>query len=139
MTDQIVLDLGEYGEIIVEATSETAVQASEETEGQLVQAGLGDTVRTIKQRITVKAQDLLQLPLTGMAKLFLASLPDETEDERFRLEEFSTEFNLGIELEAGSNLGAVTLIKPTGSFKCTYTWKRKPEKATKSTRPRIPR
>ncbi len=124
MKDQIVLDLGEYGEVVVESTAETG-----DTEGQLVQAGLDEVV----QRVRVKAQELLRLPLTGVAKLFLASLPDETADDRFRLEEFSTEFNLGIELEVGTNLGAVATIKPTGSFKCTYTWKRKPEQAKPTT------
>jgi hypothetical protein len=35
------------------------------------------------------------------------------------------EFDLSIEAEAGSNLGAIVKIVPSGGMKCTYTWKRK--------------
>lgn len=88
---------------------------------------MGDTVRGVGQNIRVNAQKLLKLPLTGMAKLFLASLPEETPNDRYHLDEFNIEFNIGIEAEAGTDVGAIAKVKPTGSFKCTYTWERKPE------------
>ena len=117
MSDQIVLDLGEYGEILVEPATSLA-----EPKGGLVPAS-----RESVKKIKVKAQELLKRPLTGLAKLFLATLPDAAVNDRYRLDEFSLEFEVGLEADIGADAGAVAKVTPNGGFKCTYTWKRKPE------------
>lgn len=78
MPDQIVLDLGEYGSVLIEAEETIGT-----TEAGLVQAGRLDDAR---QLLTVKAQSLLQKPLTGLANAIIASLPEEqigTVDPRY--------------------------------------------------------
>lgn len=120
---EVIIDLGECGEILVESSdrgsSSTADNATEKT-------GFGNTVRQTGGRLKVEAAKLLKLPLTGLAKLFLASLPEPSASDIYELEQFSVEFNLGIKGETGTNAGAVAKIMPEGGFKCTYTWKRKP-------------
>jgi hypothetical protein len=120
---EVIIDLGECGEILVESSdrgsSSTADNATEKT-------GLINSVRQTGGRLKVEAAKLLKLPLTGLAKLFLASLPEPSASDIYELEQFSVEFNLGIKSEAGTNAGAVAKIMPEGAFKCTYTWKRKP-------------
>jgi hypothetical protein len=120
---EVIIDLGECGEILVESSdrgsSSTADNATEKT-------GLINTVRQTGGRLKVEAAKLLKLPLTGLAKLFLASLPEPSASDIYELEQFSVEFNLGIKGEAGMKAGAVAKIMPEGAFKCTYTWKRKP-------------
>ena len=120
---EVIIDLGECGEILVESSdrgsSSTADNATEKT-------GLINTVRQTGGRIKVEAAKLLKLPLTGLAKFFLASLPEPSASDIYELEQFSVEFNLGIKGETGTNAGAVAKIMPEGAFKCTYTWKRKP-------------
>lgn len=120
---EVIIDLGECGEILVESSdrgsSSTADNATEKT-------GFGNTVRQTGGRLKVEAAKLLKLPLTGLAKFFLASLPEPSASDIYELEQFSVEFNLGIKGETGTNAGAVAKIMPEGAFKCTYTWKRKP-------------
>jgi hypothetical protein len=117
MSDTIVLDLGEYGEVLVEpATPSTAV-------GGVVQAS-----RTT-EKLRVKAQEVLKRPVTGLANLFLATLPEATANDQYQLDEFTVEFEVGLEAEIGADAGAVAKVTPNGGFTCTYTWKRKPEKA----------
>jgi hypothetical protein len=114
MTEEIVLDLGEYGEVVVES-SETHSKG-------LRPASRGDEERP---RRRVSAGSLLRAPLTGLGKLFMATLPKSSEDDPYELDEFTIEFELGLEAEAGNNLGAVAKIMPSGVITCTYTWKRK--------------
>jgi hypothetical protein len=122
MSEYIRLDLGEYGEILVQPSPPL------EAQGGVVQAGrVGDAARKAGEAIKVSAQKLLRLPLTGLAKVFLATLPEPTEDDRYVLDGFTVEFELGVEAETGSNLGAVAVVKPNGGFKCSYTWKCKQE------------
>lgn len=127
MTDEIILDLGEYGTILVESVEDSAV--SEEPEEGLVQAGIDDTVREIGRQVRVKAQEVLKLPLAGLAQLFLATLPELAENDLYQLDEFSVTFEAGLKTESGIVAGAVVKIVPNGGFKCTYTWKRKSEGA----------
>lgn len=120
---EIVIDLGENGEILVESLDGTL---SSLDDGATEKTGWGgDTLRQTGGNIKVMAGSLLKLPLTGLAKLLLASLPEPSATDAYELDEFSVEFNLGIKTEAGSNVGAVAKISPEGAFKCTYTWKRK--------------
>lgn len=114
MSDKIVLVLEDGSEIAVEAA---------QTTGGYVPADRGES------RIKVAAEKLLRAPLTGMAKLFLATLPKDDPNASYRLDEFQVEFGIELEAKVGSELGAVATIAPTGSFTCTYTWKRKPDTA----------
>lgn len=123
MSDRVILDLGEYGEILVEP----AEAALSEPSGELAQAGLGDAVQKAGQKVKVKAQELLKLPLTGLGKLFLAAAPDPSDNDQWQLDQYNVEFEVGIELETGANAGAVVIVKPNSGFKCVYTWKRRPE------------
>ena len=115
MTDEIVLDLGEYGEIVVESGEAQA-------KGGLIPVSRGSEER---QRRKVDAGALLRAPLTGLGKLFMATLPESKPGDPYELDEFNVEFEIGIEAEAGSNLGAVAKITPSGTMTCTYKWKRK--------------
>lgn len=112
MADEIVLDLGEYGEIIVESGEAQA-------KGGLMPVSRGDEPR---ERRKVDAVALLRAPLTGLGKLFMATLPQANENDPYDLDEFSVEFEVSIEAEAGN---VVTKIKPSGALTCKYTWKRK--------------
>jgi len=121
---EILIDLGESGEIIVETSDEGSSPTSD---GVTEKTGFGDRARQAGGKIKVEAAKLLKLPLTGLTKLFLASLPEPEANDRYELDQFSVEFNLGIKSEAGTNAGAVAKIMPEGAFKCTYTWKLKTE------------
>lgn len=123
MSDTILLDLGEYGEILIETLPVEGQAAA--SSGGLQQAGVGQTAAAAGRKIKVAIQTVLQMPLTGLAKALLASLPEEAESARWELDEFGTEFTIGIEAEAGTSLGAVAKISPSGSMTCHYTWKRK--------------
>lgn len=101
-----------------------------------------DTGFGVKDKITLVAGKLLRMPLTGLGKLFMATLPEPDPKDHYEVDEFTVEFSMGIEAEgslsvggeAGVNVGttatgnaeAVAKITPNGAFKCTYTWKRKP-------------
>jgi hypothetical protein len=127
MPDQIILDLGEYGEIRVEPVN-PAVTIVEEAEGGIVRAGrLGDAARATGEKIKVSAQKLLALPLEGLARVLLATLPDESDNDQWQLDECSIEFEVGLAVDVGSKLGAVAIISPNGGFKCVYSWKRRRE------------
>lgn len=126
MTNEIIFDLGEYGTVLVEPVDIPA--ETEEPEEGLVQAGMGETARAVGERIRVKAHEVMKLPLTGMAKLFLATLPESAENDLYQLDGFSVEFEVGLTTETGIDAGAVVKIVPNGGFKCTYSWKRKSEK-----------
>jgi len=109
MTEQIVLDLGEYGEILVESDDL-------EPKGGVIPTGRPGE----KKHRKVDAGALLRAPLTGLAKLFMATLPRSSPDDPYELDAFSVEFEIGIEVEAGSNVGAVVKITPSGTMTCTY-------------------
>jgi hypothetical protein len=113
MSEQIVLDLGEYGEVLVE-------DVAQQKKG-VVSVSRGEK----KERKRIDAGKLLRMPLTGLSKLFMASVPESGPDDAYAVDEFCVEFDLSIEAEAGSNLGAIVKIVPSGGMKCTYTWKRK--------------
>lgn len=113
MSEKIVLTLDDGSEILVEAAAA----------GGYVPVARGES------RIKAAAEKLLRAPLTGVAKLFLATLPKDDPDAPYRLDEFQVEFGVELEVTGGSNAGVVATIAPTGSFMCTYTWKRKPDAA----------
>ena len=115
MADEIVLDLGEYGEILIESGEELA-------RGGLVPVTRGEEE---PKRRKVNAGALLRAPLTGLGRLFMATLPQSKPDDPYELDAFTVEFELGVEAEAGSALGVVAKIMPSGMMTCTYTWKRK--------------
>lgn len=103
----IILDLGEYGFILVESADEGWSDA-----------GMGDHVHAYLDRV-------LKWPLTGLSKALLASLPVEGDNDTYRLDEFTIEFQLDLKVEAGTAVGVVAKITPGGVFSCTYTWKRR--------------
>lgn len=129
MSSQIILDLGDYGSIIVESAKDEMVTISTDADPGPVQAGLGDMTREVSQKIVVKAQKTLQMSLTGLANTLAASLPQAEVAEHYLLDTFTVEFQMGIGIETGAEAVAVAKITPNGNFKCTYTWKRKPEKS----------
>jgi len=128
MSEQIVLDLGEYGEVLVEDVAQQ-------------KKGVVSVSRGEKKRWRVDAAKLLRAPLTGLGKLFMASLPEPNPDDPYEMDEFSVEFEVGIGAEASAtgggragvsvgavadvNVEVVAKLTPNGTFKCTYTWKRK--------------
>ncbi|MBN1451268.1 MAG: hypothetical protein JW963_09655, partial [Anaerolineales bacterium] len=105
MADEIVLDLGEYGEILVESGEELA-------------KGLMPVTRGVEEprRRKIDAGALLRAPLTGLGKLFMATLPESKPGDPYELDEFCVQFELGIEAEAGSALGVVAKITPSGTM-----------------------
>lgn len=125
MSGEIKLDLGEeYGVIVIESLND--VPASEDaTEEGLVQAGLGDSLREAKIRIANTSATFLQNKLTGLANTLVASLPTVDVADHYRLDTFTVECQIGFGVEAGADSPVVVKISPNGSFKCTYTWKRK--------------
>ncbi len=123
----IIIDLGEDGQILVESTNSVVEQALLLNDDNAVEkAGMREIVQQAGQTITVNAEKVLKLPLTGLAKLFLAALPYAASNDQFQLDEFSIEFNVGIKTETGVDAGAVAKVMPEGSFKCTYKWKHQP-------------
>jgi len=109
--NEIVLDLGEYGEISIVAV---------EHQAGFSEAGVGDKVRA-------KFAEVLQVPIMGIGNAMAAGLSEGSEGV-FGLNEFSLEFHLGVQLEAGVEsgvVGVVAKIVPNGNFKCTYTWGRR--------------
>jgi hypothetical protein len=115
--DQIVLDLGnDYGEITVAGISTL------HDEG-LVEAGLGDTVQAVK----IKLEEVLRGPLTGIGIALRKALPraDMLDSTEYQLDTFTAEFQFGLAQDTGVSAGVVAKIIPSGSFTCTYTWKRK--------------
>lgn len=120
----VIIDLGEDGEILIESLNNTV---SSFDDSATEKTGFSETLRETGGKIKAGATGLLKLPLTGVAKLFLASLPEASVTAPYELDGFSVEFNLGIKTEVGTNAGAVAKISPEGAFKCTYTWKRKVE------------
>ncbi|WP_341734477.1 hypothetical protein [Microcoleus sp. EPA2] len=121
---EVTIDLGECGEILVESSSEVGLSTLDDDGTE--KTGFGDTLRQTGGKLKVEAAKLLKLPLKGLAKLFIASIPESSAHDLYEIDQFSVEFNLGIKSEAGTNAGAVAKIMPEGAFKCTYTWKRKP-------------
>lgn len=117
LRDQIVLDLGDdYGEIVVAALP-TAYDG-------LVEAGLVD--ETI-EKVKVKLEEILHGPLTGMGVALRKALPraETLDGAEYDFESFTAEFQFGLAHDAGVDAGVVAKIIPSGSFCCTYTWKRK--------------
>lgn len=119
MTEVIVLDLGEYGEISVAPTP-----ASRVIHEGLVQAGIVEDTTTY---IKVKIQEVLRAPLTGVGIALCQTLPSPQvlETEYYELDEISLQFQVGLATETGLDLGAVVKIVPNGGFNCTYRWKQK--------------
>jgi hypothetical protein len=105
--NEIVLDLGEYGDIVVVADSQKGFS----------EAGIQDVLR-------VSLEKVLQKPLVGIGKAMTAGLTDDG-DGPFSLDEFNLEFYLGLQVEYGAEVGVVAKIIPSGNFKCTYTWVRR--------------
>lgn len=122
----IIIDLGEDGEIIVESVSTAVSQTSTDSDDPTEKAGVREAVARAGEKIRMSAEKALKLPLTGLAKVLLMSLPDTTANEQFQLDEFTVEFNFGLKAEAGTNMGAVAKIMPEGVFKCTYKWTQRP-------------
>ncbi len=120
MADEIVLDLGEYGEILVELAATPG-----EPEGQLIETGIGDTLHEARETIKVKVQEVLSLPLTGLAAALMATIPVPRDNDYFEFEQFSVQFDLGLTLEGGVDAGVTAKIIPNGGLTCTYSWKRK--------------
>lgn len=122
--DQIVLDLGEdYGVITVAGIPPQSAEG-------LVEAGLvDDTVEAVK----VKLEDVLTGPLTGMGIALRNALPkaEALDSDSYNLETFTAEFQFGLAQDTGVSAGVVAKIIPSGSFSCTYTWKRKKPDANK--------
>ena len=111
MAKGIRLDLGEYGEVYLEPTGRGA-------ESSLQPAGVGQWVKT-------KAGKALMRPLVGLARMAFSALEDMPEDERFAFDEFGMECEVSLEGEVGPDAGIVVKIAPGGSFKYSYSWKRK--------------
>ena len=70
MADRISIDLGEYGEILVEPVGPIPAAPTAE-DGALVKAGLRETLQETRKELKVKAQELPRLPLQ---RLFVPSL-----------------------------------------------------------------
>jgi Trypsin-co-occurring domain 1 len=119
---EIVIDLGDNGQILIDAIDEDQVTTVDDGTEKV---GFGDTARKASQSAKRVTSTLLKLPLTGLAKLFLASAPVSSPADPYELEQFSVEFNLGIKGESGVQAGAIAKVMPEGAFKCTYIWKRK--------------
>ena len=128
---EVIIDLGEDGMILIDAadgSGQVAVESPTEKVGMFSDAA-GKVGKTVK----IAASEVLKLPLTGIAKCFLASLPRELPNDSHELDEFSLEFNVGIKSEKGVDAGIfVAKIMPEGGFKCTYKWKRKAVKTNPS-------
>lgn len=118
--EQVVLDLGEYGMVIVEPD-----EANKPSAMGVVDTGIGENIR---RKVTVNAQEALQRTLQGLAHVFVSSLPPEEVSNRYQLDTFSVEFQMGFGAEAGVSTGVVMKIAPSGAFKCSYTWKAKQPK-----------
>jgi len=128
VADQIVLDLGEYGTVVVDAEGPDRYD-------------FGATRGRDRPRRRIDAAKLLRAPLTGLARLMVAALPEPRSEDRYEIDELQVEFGIGIETEvgataagkAGVSAGAVADVEgevvvkvtPNGAFKCTYTWRRK--------------
>lgn len=119
MTEVIIFDLGEYGEISVESAP-----ASRVIHEGLVQAGIVEDTTTY---IKVKIQEVLRAPLTGLGIALCQTLPSPQvlETEYYELDKISLQFQVGLATETGLDMGAVVKIMPNGCFNCTYSWKQK--------------
>jgi hypothetical protein len=115
MPEEIVLDLGEYGEIVVES----AEIWEEDGVRRVVRDGEERTRRK------VDADALLREPLAGLSKLFRATLPQPRLGDPYELDEFTVQFGIAVEAEVGTDLGAVVKITPSGAMTCIYKWKRR--------------
>ena len=142
MTDRIIMELDEYGEIVIEPVP--APPGSEQEEEQsLMQAGIKDEVQKAVRWVRVKAKEVPTLPLVGLGKCFMAALPEPRAGDQWQVDEFSVEFELGLEVQVGGGAGgqagvqagaqaavqgeAQLVICPNGGFRCAFTWKRRPE------------
>lgn len=124
MPDEIILDMGEYGSILVEPIRRTQEAPVEEL-GIVPASRAGDAAKAVGQQIKVRAEEALKLPLTGLCRCFMAALPKPVDSDDWQLDTFSVEFGLGFESRVGAELGAVAIVASRGGFKCTYTWTRK--------------
>ena len=64
MSDEVVLDLGEYGSILIESDEVRA-------KGSVIPAS-----RKPGEKLKLIAGEMLRMPLTGLGKLFMATLPE---------------------------------------------------------------
>jgi hypothetical protein len=120
---EIIVDLGAEGQIIIES-ADPIINLAEVYDGEPIEkTSISNTLKKTGKTITVNAEKVLKLPLTGLAKIFLMALPYTASNEQFQLDEFIVEFNFGLKTETGFDAGAVAKIMPEGVFKCTYKWK----------------
>jgi hypothetical protein len=132
MTEEIILDLEKYGQVIISSTQQVVDSTSSQGSGdRLVDASIADSAKELSEYIKVQFDKVLKLPLTGLGKLFLATLPNEMENELYELDEFNIGFEFGLSTEGGIDAGAVIKIVPNGNFNCSYKWKRKVSKDDK--------
>lgn len=125
MSDEILLDLGEFGSILVEPVTSPEAAPAKDGRGIVPAGRVGDRARTMGRQVKVKAEEVLKLPLAGLGRCFVAALPDSLGNDEWQLDAFSVEFGIGLEAQVGTNLGAVAIVAPNGGFKCTYTWSRR--------------
>lgn len=116
MTRNIVLDLGEDGEIVIVGPPDDTWLEDDIIE----ESGLDEVGDYVRVKLE-EASAVLKARLRGLGRLFASAIPT-LDDENFTLDEFSTQFELSLEAE----IGVVAKVVPGGSFACTYTWKRKP-------------
>lgn len=145
MAVRIVLKLDEYGKIIVEPVPAPHVPTEEDEKG-LVKAGIRDKVKKTIRWVRIKAKEVLTLPLVGLGKLFMATLPESRPNDQWQVDEFSVEFELGLEVQVGAQASgqagmqagtqaavqgeAQLVICPNRGFKCAFIWRRRPEPFT---------
>ena len=128
MTTDYILDLGEDGKVVI--VSQEMIAPTEEG---IVEAGLGNEIRERTSKVVDSAADVLVSPLRGVVKLLAHSLPTVAPNDAYQLDEFTVEFEMGIESQIGKDgdllTGVIAKIMPKGNFKCTYKWSRKEQKA----------
>lgn len=122
-TQTYCLDLDEYGIVMIEGAEQPVPDAAE---AGFEQAGLGSAVERAGQQVVLKATDTIQRSLVGLASVFVGALPALEVTATHKLQKFTIEFQIGLAAEAGTSTGVVCKVTPSGAFKCTYTWERRP-------------
>jgi hypothetical protein len=76
---EVIIDLGENGEILIDAANENTLVVVEDDPTE--KTGFGDSARQVGQTVKIAASKVLKSPLTGLAKFFLATLPEESSSD----------------------------------------------------------